>query len=75
MNANPKVFGETGGRSLSIDEDGIVRQNWGPAPAAATSPGIKWKEQGRHTNSTCELGLGHSDLKTIRPAAQRRQAE
>src|SRR5215469_7950002 len=56
-NANPKVFGESDGRTFYIDEDGIVPQNWAPTPAAATSPEVKWKEPGRHTNSTCELGL------------------
>jgi prepilin-type N-terminal cleavage/methylation domain-containing protein len=41
VNATPKVFGKNGRRTFFIDEDGIVRQNWGPEPATATSPEIK----------------------------------
>ena len=40
-NATPKVFGKNGRRTFYIDEDGVVHQNWGEAPASAGSPEIK----------------------------------
>jgi type IV pilus assembly protein PilA len=40
-NANPKVFGRNGRRTFYIDEDGVVRHNWGPEPATANSPEVK----------------------------------
>ena len=39
VNANPKVYGKNGRRTFYIDEEGVVHQNWGPAPAA--SPELK----------------------------------
>ncbi len=41
VHANPKVFGSTGRRTFYLDEDGIVRQNWGPDPAGPESPEFK----------------------------------
>jgi len=41
INANPKSFGRNGRRTFYLDQDGILHQNWGPAPASATSPELK----------------------------------
>jgi len=41
VHANPKVFGRDGRRTFYIDEDGVVRQNWGEGPADTTSPEAK----------------------------------
>jgi type IV pilus assembly protein PilA len=38
VNANPNSFGKDGRRTFYMDEDGILRQNWGPEPATANSP-------------------------------------
>jgi prepilin-type N-terminal cleavage/methylation domain-containing protein len=40
VNANPKVPGKDGRRTFYIDEDGMLRQNWGSAPATADSPEV-----------------------------------
>jgi len=41
VNANPKVFGNSGRRTFYLDQDGIVHQNWGQDPATAESPEFK----------------------------------
>jgi type IV pilus assembly protein PilA len=41
LNANPKVFGTSGRRTFYLDQDGIVHQNWGQAPATVESPEFK----------------------------------
>jgi len=41
VNANPKVFGNSGRRTFYLDQDGIVHQNWGQDPATAASPEFK----------------------------------
>jgi type IV pilus assembly protein PilA len=41
VNANPKVFGNSGRRTFYLDQDGIVHQNWGQDPATAQSPEFK----------------------------------
>jgi prepilin-type N-terminal cleavage/methylation domain-containing protein len=41
VNAAPKVFGKNGRRTFYLDEDGVLHQNWGSAPATANSPEIK----------------------------------
>ena len=41
VHANPKVFGGTGRRTFYIDQDGVVRQNWGVEPATDQSPEVK----------------------------------
>ena len=41
VNANPKVFGNTGRRTFYSDENGVVHQNWGRDPATASSPEIR----------------------------------
>lgn len=41
VNANPKVFGKHGSRTFYIDDDGVLRQNWGPEPATVASSEIK----------------------------------
>jgi len=41
VNANPKVFGNSGRRTFYLDQDGIVHQNWGSDPASAESPEFK----------------------------------
>ena len=39
--ASPEVFGSTGRRTLYLDQDGIVHENWGPELASADSPEFK----------------------------------
>lgn len=39
--ASPKVFGKNGRRTFFIDEDGLLRQNWGPEPATAESAEVQ----------------------------------
>jgi type IV pilus assembly protein PilA len=41
VNANPKVFGNSGRRTFYLDQDGIVHQNWGQDSATAESPEFK----------------------------------
>ena len=41
IQAAPKVFGTTGGRTFYCDQDGVIRQNLGPEPASANSPEVK----------------------------------
>lgn len=41
VNANPKVFGNSGRRTFYLDQDGIVHQNWGQDPATSESPEFK----------------------------------
>jgi type II secretory pathway pseudopilin PulG len=41
IHANPKVFGRSGYRTFYTDQDGLIRQNWSPEPASASSPEFK----------------------------------
>ena len=41
INANPKVYNNTGRRAFFSDQTGIIRQNWGQEPATAASPEVK----------------------------------
>ena len=41
VNANPKVFGNSGRRTFYVDQDGVLHQNWGPDPATVDSPEFK----------------------------------
>ncbi len=41
IQAAPKVFGTTGGRTFYSDQDGVIRQNLGPEPATASSAEAK----------------------------------
>jgi hypothetical protein len=41
VNANPKVFGSTGRRTFYLDQNGVVRQNWGQEAATINSPELK----------------------------------
>ena len=38
VNANPKDFPNTGRRTFFMDTEGVIHENWGPAPATADSP-------------------------------------
>ncbi|MBI1896981.1 MAG: prepilin-type N-terminal cleavage/methylation domain-containing protein [Acidobacteria bacterium] len=41
INANPEAFGSSGRRTFYSDQTLVIRQNWGPEPATATSPEIR----------------------------------
>ena len=41
INVNPDAFGGTGRRSFYSDQSLVIRNNWGPEPATASSPEIK----------------------------------
>jgi len=41
IQAAPKLFGSTGGRTFYSDQDGVIRQNLGPEPATENSPEVK----------------------------------
>jgi hypothetical protein len=41
IQAAPKVFGQTGGRTFFCNQDGVIRQNVGPEPATENSPEVK----------------------------------
>jgi hypothetical protein len=41
ITAVPEVYNSTGRRSFYSDEAGVIRQNWAPEPATATSPEFK----------------------------------
>jgi type IV pilus assembly protein PilA len=41
VNANPEGFGSTGRRTFFSDQTGVIKENWGPEPATATSKEIK----------------------------------
>jgi len=43
VNANPVTFGTDGNKTLFSDQTMVIRENYGPEPATATS-----KEQGTH---------------------------
>jgi type IV pilus assembly protein PilA len=38
VSAVPKTFGTTGRRTFYLDQNGVIRQNWGQEPATITSP-------------------------------------
>ena len=38
VNANPKDFPNTGRRTFFMDPEGVIHENWGPAPATTDSP-------------------------------------
>ncbi len=41
ISAMPNVYNTDGRRSFFSDESMIIRENWGPEPATATSPEVK----------------------------------
>ena len=41
VHAHPKVFGRDGNRTFYIDQDGVIHQNWGEAPATVESVEVK----------------------------------
>jgi prepilin-type N-terminal cleavage/methylation domain-containing protein len=41
INANPVSFGVSGGRTFFADQSMVLRQNFGPEPATASSPEMK----------------------------------
>jgi prepilin-type N-terminal cleavage/methylation domain-containing protein len=41
LNVNPVVYNSTGRRSFFSDQTLVIRENWGPEPATATSKEIK----------------------------------
>jgi type IV pilus assembly protein PilA len=41
VGAKPKSFGAAGRRTFYMDQNGVVRQNWGPEPATNQSPEVK----------------------------------
>ncbi|HEY1341901.1 MAG TPA: hypothetical protein VGF59_30525 [Bryobacteraceae bacterium] len=41
IRANPVAYGETGNRTFYSDETMVIRENYGPEPAIATSPPIR----------------------------------
>ena len=41
ITANPDAFEGTGRRSFYSDQSLVIRNNWGPEPATASSPEIK----------------------------------
>ncbi len=41
INATPEAYNSTGRRSFFSDQTQVIRENWGPEPATATSSEIK----------------------------------
>ena len=41
VHASPKSYGGAGRRTFYLDQNGVVRQNWGPEPATEQSPEVQ----------------------------------